>query len=265
MKSGSSASLRESERCLVDMLCDRELVRKAGRERDPECAERAKETALERGWRFLDVNGAGSASSLSSGMIIVCEGALIDIFSDKGLFNNKPLPPLFPHTTLNVCALLKPTPFNVGMNNDQVLPIHSPVTVSQFETVTPAKTRLTMGLTGLTVDIPSCKRPLTSPDEKRPAARWSSLEFKVWGYTPGFGILGTFCQWLVVDLTHESQDTIQGAYPHWQVSFNITMLRLVSFSMDFFFFVSNLSLLGRSPMSDLTTMKNTYGPGAINS
>ena len=82
MKCGSSASLRESERCLVDMLCDRELVREAGREREPECAERAKETALERGWRFLDVNGAGSASSLSSGMIIVGEGALIDILPD---------------------------------------------------------------------------------------------------------------------------------------------------------------------------------------
>ena len=83
MKSGSSASLRESERCLVDMFCDRKLVREVGREREPECAERAKETALERGWRFLDVNGAGSASSLSSGMIIVREGALIDILPDK--------------------------------------------------------------------------------------------------------------------------------------------------------------------------------------
>ena len=83
MKSGSSASLRESERCLVDMLCDRELVREAGRDREPECAERAKETVLERGWRFLDVNGAGSGSSLSSVMIIVGEaGALIDILPD---------------------------------------------------------------------------------------------------------------------------------------------------------------------------------------
>lgn len=63
----------------MDMFCDRELAREAGRK--PEYAERAKETALERGWRFLDDNGAGSASSLSSGMmIIVGEGALIDIF-----------------------------------------------------------------------------------------------------------------------------------------------------------------------------------------
>jgi len=29
-------------------------------------------------------------------------------------------------------------------------------------------------------------------------------------------------------------DTIQGAYPRWHVSFNITMLRLVSFSMDYY-------------------------------
>lgn len=60
------------------MLCDRELVREAGREREPECVERARETALERGWRFLDVSGAGSASSLSSGMKIGGEGALMD-------------------------------------------------------------------------------------------------------------------------------------------------------------------------------------------
>ena len=89
-----------------------------------------------------------------------------------------------------------------------------------------------MGLTGLTVDIPPSKRPLTSPDEKLPAARLSSLEFKVWGYIPGLGIPCTFCQWLVLDLTHESQDTIPGTYPRWHVSFNITMLRLISFSMD---------------------------------
>jgi hypothetical protein len=81
MKGDSSAS-RELERCLMDMFCDRELVREAGRDREPECAERAKETVLERGWRFLDVNGAGSASLLSSGMIIVGEGALMDIFPD---------------------------------------------------------------------------------------------------------------------------------------------------------------------------------------
>ena len=183
MKSGSSASLRESERCLVDMLCDRELVREVGRESEPECAERAKETALERGWRFLDVNGAGSASSLSSGMIIVGEGALIDILPDtvsKKVLFHEPPPSLSLHTTLNVCALLKPTPSNVGMNSDHVLPIHSPAIVQQFETVTPATTRPTMGLTGLTVDIPSSKRPLTSSDEKRPAARWPTIEFKVY-------------------------------------------------------------------------------------
>ena len=37
-----------------------------------------------------------------------------------------------------------------------------------------------------------------------------------------------------VYVTHDSQDTIQGAYPRWHVSFNITMLRLVSFSMDYY-------------------------------
>jgi len=177
MKSGSSDSSRESSEW--GMFCDRERAREAGRDREPECAERAKETALERGWRFLDVNGAGSASSLSSGMIIGGEGALIDIFPDKALPQPTITQPLCLHTTLNVCALLKPTPSNVGMNSDQVLPIHSPA-VPQFEMVTPATTRPAMGLTGLTVDIPSSKRPLTSPDEKRPAARWSSVEFKIY-------------------------------------------------------------------------------------
>ena len=114
---------------------------------------------------------------------MVAELTLIDILPDavsKKVLFHEPPPSLSLHTTLNVCALLKPTPANVGMNSDQVLPIHSPVTVSQFETVTPATTRPAMGLTGLTVDIPSSKRPLTSSDEKRPAARWSSLEFKVY-------------------------------------------------------------------------------------
>ena len=34
--------------------------------------------------------------------------------------------------------------------------------------------------------------------------------------------------------TRDYQDTVQGAYPRWHVSFNITMLRLVSFSMDYY-------------------------------
>ena len=41
-------------------------------------------------------------------------------------------------------------------------------------------------------------------------------------------------RFLCVYVTYDFQDTIQGAYPRWHVSFNITMLRLVSFSMDYF-------------------------------
>lgn len=30
------------------------------------------------------------------------------------------------------------------------------------------------------------------------------------------------------------QDLIKGAYPRWNISFNITMLRLLSFNMDYY-------------------------------
>ncbi|EDR04007.1 uncharacterized protein LACBIDRAFT_191382 [Laccaria bicolor S238N-H82] len=46
----------------------------------------------------------------------------------------------------------------------------------------------------------------------------------------------------------EYLDTIQGAYPRWHVSFNITMLRLVSFSMDHYWACQPL----RSPSSEDT-------------
>jgi D-alanyl-lipoteichoic acid acyltransferase DltB (MBOAT superfamily) len=60
------------------------------------------------------------------------------------------------------------------------------------------------------------------------------------GYTfavlhPSFKVLvrigndGIAAFWL-----NDIQDSLQGVYPRWQVSFNITMLRLVSFNMDYF-------------------------------
>lgn len=195
------------------MLCDRELVREAGREREPECVERARETALERGWRFLDVSGAGSASSLSSGMKIGGEGALMDIFPDKEKRTLR-LPHhhhhyISPRTTLNVGTLLETPPSNLGMNNDRLLPIHSPVTVPQFETVDHTTTRPAMGLTGLTVDIPSSTSK--RPDEKRPAARWSSLEFKV--YYALACIVIPIMVWIPVSLSSPSNPN----YPFYQM------------------------------------------------
>lgn len=35
-------------------------------------------------------------------------------------------------------------------------------------------------------------------------------------------------------LTKYVQDTLQGAYPRWYISFNITMLRLISFNLDYY-------------------------------
>ena len=36
-----------------------------------------------------------------------------------------------------------------------------------------------------------------------------------------------------VNLLIASQDTMEGVYPRWNVSFNITVLRLISFGLDF--------------------------------
>ena len=38
----------------------------------------------------------------------------------------------------------------------------------------------------------------------------------------------------VLTLSRATQDAVPGIYPRWHVSFNITMLRLVSFNMDYY-------------------------------
>lgn len=53
-----------------------------------------------------------------------------------------------------------------------------------------------------------------------------------------------------------TQDSVQGIYPRWHVSFNITMLRLVSFNMDYYWACNKA---GPSDVSGVTSHEFTLG------
>lgn len=60
------------------------------------------------------------------------------------------------------------------------------------------------------------------------------------------------------------QDAVPGIYPRWHVSFNITMLRLVSFNMDYYWACNKA---GSSDVSSATPVKwtlwlNSIKPGS---
>ncbi len=42
------------------------------------------------------------------------------------------------------------------------------------------------------------------------------------------------------------QDSIEGIYPRWHVGFNITMLRLISFNMDYYWACNRVGLTDAS-------------------